>query len=285
MTTRIIFNGQEYASSEAMPEAVRTAHREALARLKDADQDGVPDLVERGKTGNVIRIQDSSITVNGREFQNVASMPWPFRMLYEYALRRAEGAQRGALLPRGHSEDFLRAHHRAKLSAARVLPILLGLATGGILLAGVWMVWHLDASLRSQGGSFHVGPGLLMAVALTTIAGIGVAVWMMLKKQRSPETRAPAGSGPDARISPSSADRNAPLLRALDTTEHALARVLQILLGVAAGGLVAGGVWMISHMDASSRSQAGDIFVVIGVLVALACIAGIYISIEMRLKK
>jgi hypothetical protein len=38
-------------------------------------------------------------------------------------------------------------------------------------------------------------------------------------------------------------------------------------------------------MDASSRSQAGDIFVGIGVLVALACIAGMYISIEMRLKK
>jgi hypothetical protein len=42
---------------------------------------------------------------------------------------------------------------------------------------------------------------------------------------------------------------------------------------------------MISHMDASSRSQAGDIFVGIGVLMALACIAGMYISIEMRLKK
>jgi hypothetical protein len=42
---------------------------------------------------------------------------------------------------------------------------------------------------------------------------------------------------------------------------------------------------MISHMDASSRSQAGDMFVVIGVLVALGCIAGMYISIAMRLKK
>jgi hypothetical protein len=49
--------------------------------------------------------------------------------------------------------------------------------------------------------------------------------------------------------------------------------------------VVAGAIWMITHMDASSRSQAGDIFVVVGVLVALACIAGMYISIEMRLKK
>jgi hypothetical protein len=53
----------------------------------------------------------------------------------------------------------------------------------------------------------------------------------------------------------------------------------------AAGGVVAGAIWMITHMDASSGSQAGDIFVVVGVLVAFACIAGMYISIEMRLKK
>lgn len=299
MTTRIIFNGQEYASTEAMPKAVRTAYQEALAGLEEANKNGVPDILDRGETGNVIRIQESSITVNGREFQNVASMPGPLRVLYEYALRQAEGAQHGlsrtvtgdsgtvarALLPRTHSEDFLRAHYRAKHTAARVLPILLGLLTGGILIAGVSMVWHLDASLRSQGGDFYVGPGLLVAVALTTITGIGMAIWMMLKKQGSPETGALGGSAPDAQTTPSQAHRNEVLLRALDTTERTLARVLQILLGVAAGGVVAGGVWMISHMDASSRSQAGDIFVWSGVLMALACIAGIYISIEMRLKK
>jgi filamentous hemagglutinin family protein len=299
MTTRIIFNGQEYASTEAMPQAVRTAYQEALAKLEDANENGVPGRLERGETGNVIMIQPSSITVNGREFKNVASMPAPLRVLYEYALRQAEGAQHGlsktvagdsgrvarALLPRAHSEDFLWAHSRAKHTAARVLPILLGLVTGGILIAGVWMVWHLDASLRSQGGDFYVGPGLLVAVALTGIAGICIAITMMLKKQGSPETSAPGGSAPDTQTTPSQARRNEGFLGALDTAEHTLARVLQILLGVAAGGVVAVGVWMISHMDPSSRSQAGDIFVGIGMLVALACIAGMYISIEMRLKK
>ena len=259
----------------------------------------MPDILERGEMGNVIRIQQSSITVNGREFKNVASMPGPLRVLYEYALRQAEGAQHGlsktvagnsgsvarAVLPRAHSADFLRAHSRAKHTAARVLPILLGLVAAGIMAAGVWMVWHLDASFRRQGGDFSVGPGLLVAVALTGIAGIGIAITMMLKKQGSPETSAPGGSAPDAQTIPSRAHRNEALLRTLDTAEHTLARVLQILLGVAAGGVVAGGVWMISHMDASSRSQAGDIFVGIGVLMALACIAGMYISIEMRLKK
>lgn len=34
MTTRIIFNGREYASTEAMPKAVRTAYQEALPWLE-----------------------------------------------------------------------------------------------------------------------------------------------------------------------------------------------------------------------------------------------------------
>lgn len=189
------------------------------------------------------------------------------------------------LLPGAHSEDFLRAHYEARHAAARMLPILLGLVAGGMLTAGVWMVWQLDASLRSQGGGFYIGRGLLVAVTLTTLAGIGIAIWMMLKKQGSPETSAPGGSASEAQATPSEAHPNAGVLRALDTAVHTVARVLQLLLGGAAGVVVAVGVWMISHMDASSRGQAGDIFVGIGVLVALACIAGMYISLEMRLKK
>ncbi len=42
---------------------------------------------------------------------------------------------------------------------------------------------------------------------------------------------------------------------------------------------------MISNMDPSSRSQGGNVFVLIGGLVALACLAGMYVSIEMRLRK
>ncbi len=162
----------------------------------------------------------------------------------------------------------------------------MGVAVGGIIVGGGWMVWQLEAGFRRQGGGgFYIGRGFLVAVVLTGIAGIGIAIWLMLKKQKSPETSAPRDSAPDAQTTPAQAHRNEGFLRALDTSEHALARVLQILLGVGAGGVVAGGVWMISHMDASSQSQAGGLFVGIGVLVALACIAGMYISLEMRLKK
>jgi hypothetical protein len=299
MSTRIIFNGQEYASPEAMPEDIRKAFQETLAKLEDANRNGVPDVLERGDTGNVIVIQQSSITVNGREFKNVASMPGPLRVLYEYALRQTEGAQHElsntvagdsgtvarAVLPRAHSEDFLRAPYRANPTAAWVLPILLGLAAAGIMAAGVWMAWRLNADLRSQGSGFYLGRGLLVAVALTGIGGICIAITTMLMKQGSVGARAPGSSTPDTQPTPSPAHTNEGVLRALHTTEHALVRVLQVLLGVAAGGVAAGGVWMISHMDASSRSQAGHVYVGLGMLLALAFIAGMYISLEMRLRK
>jgi TRAP-type C4-dicarboxylate transport system permease small subunit len=217
MTTRIIFNGQEYASTEAMPQAVRTAYQEALAKHPN--------------------------------------------------------------------QDFPRALDRTAPTLALVLLVVLAVATGAAVVVGGWMIWQIDADLRSQGGGFYIGRGFLALVLLTAITGISIAVWMTLKRHRSPETSAPEGSAPDAQTKPPQAHGNEGFLRALDTTEHTLVRVLQILLGVAAGGVVAGGVWMISHMDASSRSQAGGIFVGIGVLVALGCIAGMYFSMEMRLKK
>jgi hypothetical protein len=215
MPTPIIFNGQEYASTEAMPQAVRTAYQEAIAKLEDPDRNGVP----------------------------------------------------------------------GSPTLASVLPVVLAAVTGAAIVVGGWMIWQLDADLRSRGGGFYVGRGLLALVVLTSIAGIGIAIRMTLKRHGPPRTIATGGSAPEAQPSPPQAYRTEDFLRALDMTEHTLARVLQILLGVAAGGVVAGGVWMILHMDASSRSQAGDFFVGLGVLVALGCIAGIYISIEMGLKK
>lgn len=238
MQSRIIFNGQEYESREAMPPDVRRAYDEALSGLADIGRLALPDS----------------------------------------ALARG-------LLPRVHSGHYLRAHYAAKRAAAWVVPILLALATGGMLVAGVWLLWPMHASLRSQGGGFSISPGLLVAVALTTLTGIGVAILLMYRKLDSPETADTDVSAPDAPSGSAEPPANQDVLRVLDRTEHILARVLQLLLGVAAGGVVVGAVWMISNMDPSSRSQAGNVFVAIGALVALACLAGMYISIEMRLRK
>ncbi len=45
VTTKIVFNGQEYTSVDEMPAEVRRAYEQALAAF-DADRDGVPDVLE-----------------------------------------------------------------------------------------------------------------------------------------------------------------------------------------------------------------------------------------------
>lgn len=88
MTTRIIFNQQEYASSDAMPPEVRRDYERVMALLPDANRNGVPDLLERGN------VQRTSITVNGSTFGSVDEMPEGVRQLYEQVMRQADAKTR-----------------------------------------------------------------------------------------------------------------------------------------------------------------------------------------------
>lgn len=78
MQTRIVFNGHEYSDIEAMPDDVRRAFQDKLAQLsKDADHDGVPDVLQ----GRGIGIEGAAITINGRTIENIGSLPKPLRWL------------------------------------------------------------------------------------------------------------------------------------------------------------------------------------------------------------
>lgn len=211
------------------------------------------------------------ILFNGQEYESREAMPPAVRMAYEGALSSPLAR---ALLPPAHSEHFLRAHNQARRAAAWMLPLLLALVTGGMLTAAVWLLWPMHAGLRSHGGGFSIRPGLLVAVAVATLTAIGLAILLMYRKLDAAETA-------DTDAPPANQD----VLRVLDRAEYVLARLLQLILAAAAGGVVAGAFWMISNMDPSSRSQAGHVFVAVGALVALACLAGIFVSIEMRLRK
>jgi hypothetical protein len=80
MQTRIVFNGQEYSGPEQMPDDVRKAFQEMLAQLSaDADHSGVPNVLE-GR-GNVLGMQQSSLTINGRTIENLRDLPGPLRWL------------------------------------------------------------------------------------------------------------------------------------------------------------------------------------------------------------
>jgi len=198
MTTRIIFNGQEYSSPEAMPEDVRKMYQEALARFADADHNGIPDLLEGHGDGSktLIGIENSSITVNGKTYGSVAEMPGFARFLFEQAMRRLGPGQIGAAVPDGlppqrrgsrnlepapaPDEGLTRVLDRSENVLSTVLVLILAAAAGAVIVFGSWIITHMDASSRSQGGVLYVALG--MVVVLGAIAGQFINLWW--RKQR-----------------------------------------------------------------------------------------------------
>jgi hypothetical protein len=204
VTRQIVFNGQEYASAEAMPEGVRQAYQQALALLADADQNGIPDILERGTAGNVITIHHSVITVNGRTYNGVGDMPAAVRRVYEQAMAEVDenpnslpGALEAALsglatppssagavgpeLPQARDAPALR-HPLDQLSLAldTLLRILLGIVAVAIMAGAVVMMVSIDGGPGSQGGRWYV------AVAALLLLGAVDSQYAWLLRRREP---------------------------------------------------------------------------------------------------
>jgi len=205
MTTLIFFNGQEYASAEAMPEEVRKAYQVALGQLGDADRNGIPDVLEHPGAGNVIGIQQSAITLNGKTYGSVAEMPAFLRFLYEQAMGQLDPNRAGVLgapdaperstplrvITESSSgvksesasvpdEQFMRVLDQSEKVLSTVLVVILAAAAGAVIVFGSWMITHMDASSRSQGGVFYVG--LAMVLLLGVIGGQLISAWLRARK-------------------------------------------------------------------------------------------------------
>jgi hypothetical protein len=169
MSTRIIFNGQEYAGPEAMPDEVRRAYEAALARLTaDSDKNGVPDVLEGAQPAT--GVPQVSVVVNGRQV-DVADLPAPARSLLRYAVGFLAGAA-----PRADpspNPTFMRTLDSIQDKLGAVLQILSVVVAGGVIVVGTWMIRHMDASSRSQGGAVYVG--IAMTVAVAWAAGMFVS--------------------------------------------------------------------------------------------------------------
>jgi hypothetical protein len=85
MATKIVFNGQEYPSVEAMPPAVRQAYQQVMGMFADKDGDGVPDLFQDGGIEPTV-IQQSSFVMNGQAYPSLEAMPPDVRRMYEQAM-------------------------------------------------------------------------------------------------------------------------------------------------------------------------------------------------------
>jgi hypothetical protein len=61
-----------------------------------------------------------------------------------------------------------------------------------------------------------------------------------------------------------------------------LGTIVYTLSALLGAGLATIGIWVIVHMDASSRSQGGAFYVGIGVVIALAWMVGSLVSLGLR---
>ncbi|MBL7161375.1 MAG: hypothetical protein ISS57_02130 [Anaerolineales bacterium] len=117
MSEKIIFNGRVYRSVSEMPPDERQLYERLEKLVTDADRDGVPDILQEGsiagvkqvfgfmkdisqmsKSGKtlhqhqlaIIKVTDTSITVNGKTFRSVGEMPAEVRRVYQSAVNEAD---------------------------------------------------------------------------------------------------------------------------------------------------------------------------------------------------
>ena len=83
MSTRIIYNGVEYASVEEMPPDVRFAYEQAMVRFADENRDGIPDVVQKGSTSEIRVESRTRYVVNGQEYGSLDEMPANIRQTIE----------------------------------------------------------------------------------------------------------------------------------------------------------------------------------------------------------
>ena len=103
VSLKIVFNGAEYDSVEAMPPDVRAQYNEVLESLKKTGGDEVLSALQRVSSGTgglseTIVTTHREIVVNGKKYGSVGEMPPDVRHLYEKALAKA-GAGAGLNRP------------------------------------------------------------------------------------------------------------------------------------------------------------------------------------------
>jgi hypothetical protein len=182
MSMKIFFNSQHYDDPESMPPPVRKSYEELLARLaEDTDKNGVPDVLEGGQS-----VVKTSLVVNGRTLDSLDELPAPLRGLVGSALKsvagdltapgdRPSGGDRQAIGP-GRNDALLQRLDAIQSKFALLLQLLSLFAAGAVIVVGGWMIAHMDAGSRSQGGTAYV--------SIAMVVGLVWAVGMFLSASR-----------------------------------------------------------------------------------------------------
>ncbi len=89
MTSKISFNGKDYASLDDMPPDVRAAYQQIMGIFADKDQDGTPDIFQGGQA-NVISNSSTTIVYNGQTYSSADDLPPEARQKYEAAMSKLD---------------------------------------------------------------------------------------------------------------------------------------------------------------------------------------------------
>ena len=174
MTTRIIFNGQEYPSTEAMPENIRNAYEKALTMLRDADANGIPDVLEAGSAGTVIGVEQSSITFNGRTLKSAGELPAWLRRFVHSATGQEGASSTGEPKPPGTGPS------EGLDTGESIIGVLLAFTAGFVLMFSVGLMFAIG------GGRDHLAGRLTVAIASLLLLG-----WLDTQADRIAKRRQP----------------------------------------------------------------------------------------------
>ncbi|MDQ3209445.1 MAG: hypothetical protein M3Q37_12685 [Gemmatimonadota bacterium] len=179
MATRIIFNGQEYDSPEAMPPDVRKAYQVMLDQFQDRDKDGIPDVLQGGSAGkNVLGMLQTSVTFNGRTLEGMG-LPAPVRRLIGNVI--AHGISKGTAPAEPHgNEPLVRALDTASRATGGPFGMLLAFVAGCILIFSVGLIFAIG------GGREHWPGRLTVAIAALLLLG-----WLDTQATRLARRREP----------------------------------------------------------------------------------------------
>jgi len=90
VSLKIVFNGKQYDSVDAMPPDVRKEYDVALETLRKSGGEEILSVLQRdmGVTGTHIKATFREIVVNGKKYDSVDAMPPDVRRAYDQAMAR-----------------------------------------------------------------------------------------------------------------------------------------------------------------------------------------------------
>ena len=163
MTTRIIFNGQEYENPEAMPQTFETPIRRCWTSPGQGQGRYSRHTPRRERWKNVLGMLQTG-ELNGRTLENMGGLPAPLRRLIGNVIAHEISKGSAPAEPHGN-EPLLRTLDTASRATERLLGVLLAFIAGFILIFSVGVMFAI-------GG----GPELLkgrLAVAIAALLLLG----------------------------------------------------------------------------------------------------------------